>query len=119
MNYCDEAVPFTRITEHKHFAPWEEHGATIITREYSRAAAPGDDPYYPVRLSRDEPLLAAYAERARREQGVTFLGRLGTCRYLDMDVCVGEALRCARLFLGRRARGLAMPAFVTDPFGRA
>ena len=23
MNYCDPDVPYTRITEHKHFAPWE------------------------------------------------------------------------------------------------
>ena len=23
INYCDEHIPFTRITEHKHFAPWE------------------------------------------------------------------------------------------------
>ena len=25
MNYGDVDVPFTRITEHKHFAPWETH----------------------------------------------------------------------------------------------
>ena len=25
MNYCDADVPYTRITEHKHFAPWETH----------------------------------------------------------------------------------------------
>ncbi|MGH8035350.1 MAG: UDP-galactopyranose/dTDP-fucopyranose mutase family protein, partial [Lysobacterales bacterium] len=24
MNYADEAVPYTRISEHKHFSPWEE-----------------------------------------------------------------------------------------------
>lgn len=34
MNYCDPEVPFTRITEHKHFAPWESHDATVIYREY-------------------------------------------------------------------------------------
>ncbi|MDE3059269.1 MAG: NAD(P)-binding protein, partial [Bacteroidota bacterium] len=25
INYVDETVPFTRIHEHKHFAPWEQH----------------------------------------------------------------------------------------------
>ncbi len=24
INYCEENIPFTRITEHKHFAPWEK-----------------------------------------------------------------------------------------------
>ena len=24
MNYCDFDVPFTRITDHKYFMPWEE-----------------------------------------------------------------------------------------------
>ena len=35
MNYCDETVPFTRITEHKHFAPWETHDRTVTYREFS------------------------------------------------------------------------------------
>jgi len=30
MNYGDVDVPFTRITEHKHFAPWEEHELSLI-----------------------------------------------------------------------------------------
>ena len=29
MNYCDPDVPFTRITEYKHFAPWESHERTV------------------------------------------------------------------------------------------
>lgn len=34
MNYCDEDVPFTRITEHKHFSPWEDHDGSVLFREY-------------------------------------------------------------------------------------
>lgn len=30
MNFPDRAVPYTRITEHKHFAPWEEHTGTTV-----------------------------------------------------------------------------------------
>lgn len=29
MNYGDASVPFTRITEHKHFSPWEEHEGSV------------------------------------------------------------------------------------------
>jgi len=42
INYCDANVPWTRISEHKHFAPWETHGRTIIFREYSRACLEDD-----------------------------------------------------------------------------
>jgi len=50
MNYCDASVPWTRICEHKHLAPWESHPLTICFREYSRRHEPGEIPYYPVRL---------------------------------------------------------------------
>ncbi len=52
MNYCDEDVPYTRISEHKHFAPWEQEkfSRTVCFREFSRLAGPDDAPYYPIRL---------------------------------------------------------------------
>jgi UDP-galactopyranose mutase len=43
------------------------------------------------------------------------LGRLGTYRYLDMDVTIREALDAAALFLDRRAAGAPMPAFAVAP----
>lgn len=92
MNYTDEDVPWTRITEHKHFSPWEEHEGTVLFREYSRACGPGDIPYYPVHLTEKDDLLTQYQEAARAEANVTFVGRLGTYRYLDMDVTIREAL---------------------------
>lgn len=42
---------------------------------------------------------------------MTFVGRLGTYRYLDMDVTIREALDAGRLFLSSAAAGQAMPAF--------
>ena len=53
--------------------------------------------------------------RAREERGVTFVGRLGTYRYLDMDVTIREALDTARLFLAKKAETAAMPVFVQSP----
>ena len=101
MNYGDRDVPYTRITEHKHFAPWEEHAGTVCYREYSRACEAGDIPYYPIRLVQEKALLAEYEALAQAEDGVTFLGRLGTYRYLDMDVTIREALDISAAFLAR------------------
>lgn len=100
INYCDLDVPWTRISEHKHFAPWEQHEATVIYREYSRAPAEGDVLYYPLRHSRNTATIAAYMELAVGEPNTTFVGRLGTYRYLDMDVTIAEALAAARRHLG-------------------
>lgn len=99
MNYCDEEVPFTRISEHKHFAPWESHEKTIVFKEYSRECRPEDVPYYPIRLIDEQKMLTSYEEEASKEKNVTFVGRLGTYRYLDMDVTILEALRAADKFL--------------------
>jgi UDP-galactopyranose mutase len=115
MNYCDIDVPWTRVSEHKHFAPWERHDQTVCFREYSRRHQPGDIPYYPIRLLRQRATLAHYVERALRETKVTFVGRLGTYRYLDMDVTIKEALATAHIFLESEASGGRMPAFTVDP----
>lgn len=97
MNYPDRDIPFTRITEHKHFAPWEaaQLPDTLIVREYSRACTAADIPYYPIRLLDEMKMLSAYEERARLVDGVTFVGRLGTYQYLDMDVTIARALDVA------------------------
>src|SRR5690606_1352368 len=51
VNYCEEEVPYTRIVEHKHLAPWEDHEKTVFFKEYSKECGPSDDPSYPLRLS--------------------------------------------------------------------
>ncbi|MBY4694054.1 UDP-galactopyranose mutase [Burkholderia latens] len=115
INYCDAEVPWTRISEHKHFAPWESHERTLIFKEHSRLCGEDDVPYYPIRLADEKTLLARYVELAKREDKITFIGRLGTYRYLDMHVTIQEALETADRFLAARSQGEAMPAFVVDP----
>lgn len=101
LNWCEASVPWTRSTEHKHFAPHERHEGTVVCREYSRAHDPGDVPYYPLGLEPDRALAARYQALAAGEPGLSFLGRLGTYRYLDMDACIGEALAVSAAFLAR------------------
>ncbi|MBR0554840.1 UDP-galactopyranose mutase [Ciceribacter sp. L1K23] len=115
MNYGDVSVPYTRITEHKHFSPWEEHKGSVCYREFSRECGLDDIPYYPIRLVKEKEQLAAYVARAEREDGITFVGRLGTYRYLDMDVTIREALDTARLFLTNAGENAPMPAFLHPP----
>lgn len=114
MNYGNVDVPYTRITEHKHFAPWEHHEDTIIFREYSRLAEKNDIPYYPIRLVREKALLSKYVQRAKQEKSVSFVGRLGTYRYLDMDVTIHEALHAAETILACIRRGDSIPVFFVD-----
>ena len=115
MNYGDRDVPHTRITEHKHFSPWEEHEGSVLYRETSAAAGPEDIPYYPIRLVEEKELLARYVAQAQATPGVTFVGRLGTYRYLDMDVTIREALDTARIWLECVKSGSDMGAFVQPP----
>ena len=115
MNYCDPDVPFTRITEFKHFTPWESHERTVTYREFSRLHEPGDIEYYPIRLVREKAQLVEYVELARAAPDVTFVGRLGTYRYLDMDVTIKEALDAAAAIRDGLASGERIPAFVVDP----
>jgi UDP-galactopyranose mutase len=95
INYCDKDVPYTRVAEHKHFAPWEKHEGTVWFREFSKATTDADVPYYPMRLDKDKDVLTAYADLLKGENAVTFIGRLGTYRYLDMHVVIGESLDLA------------------------
>lgn len=115
INYGNQEVPYTRISEHKHFAPWEHHDKTLIYKEYSRLCSENDIPYYPIRLVKDKSQLASYVELAKGELNVTFVGRLGTYRYLDMHITIEEALTVADRYLTAIQRGSVMPVFCVDP----
>jgi len=115
MNYCNEEVPFTRITEHKYFAPWEKHEKSVCYREFSRACQPSDIPYYPIRLVKEKALLNRYLDMAEAETNISFIGRLGTYRYLDMDVTIREALNAASIFITSVKEGQVVPVFFVDP----
>jgi UDP-galactopyranose mutase len=56
-----------------------------------------------------------YVQRARDAKGVTFIGRLGTYRYLDMDVTIHEALLASKAMLECIANKQPLPSFSVDP----
>lgn len=98
MNYNDADVPFTRILEHQHYDPQatanKVAGKTIISREHSRFAEPGDEVYYPINSDANRELAAAYKGRAKAEEerGVYFGGRLAQAAYLDMWQATNSAM---------------------------
>jgi UDP-galactopyranose mutase len=111
MNFCDEEVPYTRIAEHKHFTPWEQHEETIYFKEFSKETEETDIPYYPKRLEADKELLKKYRNEAETLTNVSFIGRLATYRYMDMHHVIGEALQFADDFLKASANGGKKPVF--------
>lgn len=92
INYPALDTPYTRCTEFKHLTG-QSHRRTSLCRE--RSSAEGE-PYYPVPNLANQALYKRYEALADQEPDVTFLGRLGTYRYLNMDQVVGQALAAAR-----------------------
>ncbi|MBW4201621.1 UDP-galactopyranose mutase [Enterobacter cloacae subsp. cloacae] len=115
INYCEEDVPYTRITEHKHFSPWESHENTTCYREFSRFCTENDVPYYPIRMVKEKELLNRYLDKAMALSNTTFVGRLGTYRYLDMDVTIREAIDVANKYLECQKNQEPMPVFNINP----
>tara|TARA_B110000027_G_C16122557_1_gene304314 strand:- start:24368 stop:25513 length:1146 start_codon:yes stop_codon:yes gene_type:complete len=115
MNYGDESVPYTRISEHKFFSPWEINDKTVIFKEYSRNCTEKDIPYYPIRLVNEKELLKKYINKANKENKVSFLGRLGTYRYLDMDVTIREALDASNKTIELLKNHKKIPSFFVNP----
>jgi UDP-galactopyranose mutase len=88
VNYPSGEVAHTRITEHKHLTG-QTHPRTSITYEYPAAAG---EPYYPVPRPENAALFRSYQALADATRAVTFVGRLATYRYYNMDQVVAQAL---------------------------
>ncbi|RKE45700.1 UDP-galactopyranose mutase [Sphingomonas sp. PP-CC-3G-468] len=99
VNYPDETVPQTRITEYKHLTG-QLHAKTSISYEFPSAEG---DPYYPIPRPENQALFKRYEALADAEDGVTFVGRLATYRYYNMDQVVGQALVTYRRMVAKSA----------------
>ena len=82
---------YTRVVEMKH-ATGQKLPVTTIVREYPQDCGPGHEPYYPIPAPDARAQYERYAALAAQERGVTFVGRLATYRYYNMDQVVGMAL---------------------------
>jgi UDP-galactopyranose mutase len=105
VNYTDASIPFTRITEHKHFE-LRSGGPSVITREFPAAYDRSQTPYYPIRDEANSELFERYRQEAARS-GILLGGRLGTYQYYDMHQVVAQAQTLAEHELGRAPRAAA------------
>ena len=95
--------PYTRVTEFKHLTG-QQHAWTSVVYEYPREDG---DPYYPVPRAENQALYRRYEAAAEEVPQVTFVGRLATYRYYNMDQVVGQALAAFRRLAPRHADILA------------
>ena len=100
VNYPDADVPFTRIVEIKH-ATGQKIDASTIVREYPKDWTPAEEAYYPVPADDAASLYQRYAELAKAEKHTSFIGRLATYRYYNMDQVTGMALNEASKLLAK------------------
>ena len=108
VNYPSEDVPFTRISEYKHLTG-QQSPVTTVTYEYPAAEG---DPYYPIPRPENQELFKKYEALADETDNVTFVGRLATYRYYNMDQIVGQALATFRRMDDKRSRERPQPTAV-------
>ena len=90
VNYPNDHE-FTRIVEIKH-ATGQRIPVTTIVREYPDDYRAGKEAYYPIPAPDALALYERYAALAAQEKNVSFIGRLATYRYYNMDQVVALAL---------------------------
>ena len=87
VNYPNDYA-YTRISEFKHITG-QKSDSTSVVYEYPKAEG---DPYYPVPRPENAALYKLYEHDAEQLTNVTFVGRLATYKYYNMDQVVGQAL---------------------------
>ena len=87
VNYPNDYA-YTRISEFKHLTG-QRAPTTSVVYEYPRADG---DPYYPVPRAENATTYRKYEAEAEALTNVTFVGRLATYKYYNMDQVVGQAL---------------------------
>lgn len=111
VNYPNDYA-YTRITEFKYLTG-QQHPKTSIVYEYPQAEG---DPYYPVPRPENARIYEQYKALAEATPGVTFVGRLASYKYYNMDQVVAQALKTYRKLRERQQTG-AMPALLEQAVG--
>lgn len=88
MNYTSESVPYTRITEHKHFLNTNSP-VSWITHEYPDNS---NEPYYPINNEINNTRYEQYKKLSKIDDKYIFGGRLAEYKYYDMHQIIGSAL---------------------------
>lgn len=91
MNFTSEDIPYTRITEHKHFED-SKSNVTWITEEYPKQYKIGDIPYYPINDEINNDRFNKYNKLKKECVNFIFGGRLTDYKYYDMHQVIASAI---------------------------
>lgn len=95
VNFANKEIPYTRITEHKHFE-FGNQKHTVITKEYPSSWLPGMEPYYPVNDEKNNIKFKSYKDLGALQEKYIFGGRLAEYKYYDMHQIVASALKAIK-----------------------
>jgi len=87
VNYPNNQA-YTRVTEFKYLTG-QSHRKTSVVYEFPQADG---DPYYPIPRPENAEVYAKYKTLADSRKDVSFVGRLATYKYYNMDQIVAQAL---------------------------
>lgn len=97
VNYPNN-YDFTRIGEYKYFLDTVS-GKTVISYEYPQDfVLDKNERFYPLMTAEARSMYERYAELAKQQEKVSFIGRLAEYRYYDMDKSVVSALDAVKVF---------------------
>lgn len=100
VNHPEASVPWTRTVELKHITG-QQLDSTVVTREFPKDWTIDDEPFYPVPAPDAREAYDRYAALAAAEPNVSFIGRLATYRYYNMDQVTAMALTEAEKLIRR------------------
>jgi len=92
VNYTNYEIPYTRITEHKHFEN-SKSDVTWITKEYPKNYDKTNIPYYPIGDDKNIKIYNKYKELSKNYPNIIFGGRLAEYKYYDMHQIIASALK--------------------------
>jgi UDP-galactopyranose mutase len=107
FNHADMSVPHIRTIEHKHFhnntpKHYElknySKEETVVSYDIPIAFKDHPEPYYPIRDEKNSYLYNKYADLKTNHKEITFGGRLGEYKYLDIDQTIASAITKFKTF---------------------
>jgi UDP-galactopyranose mutase len=105
INYPNERIPYTRVTEFRHLTGQVSDFSTL-TYEYPTAEG---DPYYPIPRPENREMYHRYEALAAERPEVLFVGRLARYQYLNMDQVVAQALVSVERWAAAHELASALP----------
>ena len=101
INFTDDS-PYTRKTQWNLFPNSYDFKGNLKTITYEKPcsikANPGEY-YYPVQTKKSKEIFASYDNLSKKQNSITFIGRTGLFKYIDMIPAVEIHMRIAQKFL--------------------